>query len=924
MLEGYARTEDLKHDRAFLSLTFLDGERRKICVHFSQAAGRDRTWQKLRLGPLTPDPAARQVVVGVHVEPGAEAEDLRGSAAFGDLWLGRLPRITLSAARRKGTVPFSSDDNRDSPHENRDSPRETGDTPRESSSRPDLSAFNLFTQAEDLEITCSVSGLDAPTAELLLELSSAAGQKAAESDQPLVFRHASTPEGDSPVFVGPRSGQLPRDEGDSPVFVGRKSGQSPSGASTDPKAASKGPAGSKAAPEDRLAIVTWRPAPPKLGFYRLTAKVLAGGAGPRTTPAARASLTLAIIEPGRPAANSQFGWNLPGGEHPLGLAPLAELAPQAGIGWVKFPFWCAHGGKLPPMESLIAFQDRLSAQSVAMAAVVCPPPRKIAAEGLPKPGSPLPLGDGQGVRAAASEILARDPKSWYPPLEPVLARLGNQIRWWQFGADRDAGWTGYADLSARVAAAKAALDWIGHDLHVGISWPWDAPAPRPTATASPARPAAVIPVAAAGGKPGPAPLASPAPNPAPSATPTQAPWKFLALAADWSMTADDLGRRLDALAVSRMPCWVAIQALPADGHAAPARAENLVKRMVAAKIHGAEAIWCPDPFDPQCGLVHADGTPGELFLPWRTTALQLGGARYAGSLEMPGGSQSRFFARPDGWVAVVWNDRPAEEKVYLGDAVRQIDLWGASEACGTGAAFHVDRLPRFLTGLSEPLAEWQLAAAFARDRIPTVAGQPQANCLALKNCFPRAVVGRATLAAPANWQIEPRAIDFQLAPGQVWQRPLEITLPGQAVTGRNPIRIDFEVRAERVYRFAVYRHIQVGLGDLRVETAARLNPTGDLVVQQTLVNSGGRPVSFRFELLIPDRRRQTADVVALPPGRDQKLYRLPRGRELLGKTLWLRGEEIDGPRVLNYPLVVRDDAAQAAHDNNFPAVAVGL
>jgi hypothetical protein len=530
------------------------------------------------------------------------------------------------------------------------------------------------------------------------------------------------------------------------------------------------------------------------------------------------------------------------------------------------------------------------------------------------PAQPLSCSNaGQGVRAtAASEILARDPKAWYPPLEPVLARLGNQIRWWQFGADRDAGWTGYADLSARVAAAKAALDWIGQDLHVGISWTWDAPAPRPAATASAARPAA----AAGGGKPAPAPRTSPAP--------AQAPWKFLALAADSSMTADDLGRRLDALAASRVPCWVAIRALPADGHTAPARAENLVKRMVAAKVHGAEAVWCPDPFDLQCGLVHADGTPGELFLPWRTTALHLGGAQYAGSLEMPGGSQSHFFARPDGWVAVVWNDRPTEEKVYLGDAIRQVDLWGGSEACGADAAFHVDRLPRFLTGLSGPVAGWQLAAAFARDRIPTIAGQPQANCLALKNCFPRAVAGHATLAAPANWRIEPRAIDFQLAPGQAWQQPLEITLPGQAATGRNPIRIDFEIHAERVYRFAVYRHVEVGMGDLRVETATRLNPEGELVVEQTLVNSGGRPVSFRFELLIPDRRRQTAEVVALPPGRDQKLYRLPRGRELLGKRLWLRGDEIDGPRVLNYPLVVRDDAEQAAHDDNFPAVAVGL
>ena len=36
------------------------------------------------------------------------------------------------------------------------------------------------------------------------------------------------------------------------------------------------------------------------------------------------------------------------------------------------------------------------------------------------------------------------------------------------------------------------------------------------------------------------------------------------------------------------------------------------------------------------------------------------------------------------------------------------------------------------------------------------------------------------------------------------------------------------------------------------------------------------------------------------PDRDEKLYRLADGKELIGQTLWLRAQEIGGPRVLNY------------------------
>ena len=67
-----------------------------------------------------------------------------------------------------------------------------------------------------------------------------------------------------------------------------------------------------------------------------------------------------------------------------------------------------------------------------------------------------------------------------------------------------------------------------------------------------------------------------------------------------------------------------------------------------------------------------------------------------------------------------------------------------------------------------------------------------------------------------------------------------------------------------------------------------------------MVNRGEGPVSFRCQLSAPQRRRQRTQVIGLKPGRDDKLYRLADGEELIGQTLWLRAQEIGGPRVLNY------------------------
>ena len=364
--------------------------------------------------------------------------------------------------------------------------------------------------------------------------------------------------------------------------------------------------------------------------------------------------------------------------------------------------------------------------------------------------------------------------------------------------------------------------------------------------------------------------------------------------------------------------WVVLEPLRRDRYSSDARTIDLVRQMTAAKIDGAEGIFVPDPFSTDRGLMNDDGTAGELFMPWRTTALMLARARYLGSIQLPGGSQNHIFARQGDAVMVVSSEAAKQEVIHLGYDVRQVDLWGRSTAPGQRGhrqVIEVGPLGTFVTGIDEKTVRWRQGFSLASDRMPSVAGTRHENSFHLKNPFGEAVSGHVELIVPDRWELHPRRTDFRLDRGEELQQAFEITLPYNAASGHHPIRVDFELQADLPsvghvnappngrYRFSVYRHLDVGSSDVYIEFVTRVNQQGELEVEQHFVNDTQQPLSFRCHLLAPDRRRQKTQVVGLGRGREVHVYRLTDGEQLIGKTLWLQAHEIDGPRVFNYRFV---------------------
>ncbi len=782
VVEVETQASGLRFDEVRCSITWLDAKQNPLGTIESPPATRSEDWQTLRLGPVSSSNSlARFARVGLHVTP-VGGQDLRGVIRFDDVWMARLPRIEVFTPR---------------PH-------------------------NLFTELDQVEVHCRLSGLKQQVSRVRFDLFDVQGTTLATATEDF-GRQALITAGD----VAPA------------VEVSR---------------------GGTAA--DWTAI--WRPSLPQHGFYRVSVTL-----GDSEHPVHRRELTLAVVEPQRAAIAGEFGWTLPQGVAPLGPQALAQLLGHAGISWVKLPVWVPEAD----LPDLTWFVDRLKLTGIETVGLLGNPP---AADRerlqLPPHASaadvftPAPLTTGGPAPQVANDELAVG--NWYQTLEPVFVQLALRVRWWQLGDDRDLSFFGYPHLESKVAQIKSALDLTGQDANLGLPWSWILDAPRASKPA----------------------------------------WRFLAMSSDPPLTPGELARYLAASAHPQVQRWVSLPAPSRSAATTEQRASDLLRRMVAAKVHGAERVFVPDPFDPERGLLEADGTPAELFLPWRTMALSLAGASYAGSLELPGGSTNHLFLRDEEALLVAWNDTPREELVYLGEQPKRLGLWGGSQPIERREGEHVlslGPLPTVVVGLQAAVTRLQLALGVEREMMDNVPDVPHRNQLELKSYFQQGASGKLTIHAPDEWRVRPRVLDVNLAAGEAIKRPFDVVLGFDAETGKKPLRLEFDLVADRRYHFSVTRWLKVGSGDVTIELSTRLNEYGDLEVEQRLSNRTDGTVSYNCDLFAPDRRRQRVQIVRQPAGETTKLFRFRDGEELLGQTLRLRAEELGGRHVLNYRIVAR-------------------
>ena len=781
VFQGYVRTQLLEHDAAVFSISFLNQKRQRIQRFLTQpVTGTHRDWVCLRAGPMTPHEDARYVAIGCHLVQ-SKGRDVRGSVWFDDLWLGRLPRLSLA-------TNFAAH------FKERDQP---------------------------IQITAKVSGLDSTATsqlEMVLVDNSAGSDNSDNSD-----------------------GTLKRET--------RKLTIPKTAADVDAARASSTPISE-----------TWELPLQQPGFYTVRAELIRDGTAIRTEQTTFAVMDL--VDRNRPG---EFGWSIGKMPKDLQIEALGDLAFQSGINWLKYPLWGIDPSKDPQRCSDISLLfEWLDRRQITPVGLLDNPPPQVRDKFSR---------DWSGV----SEVFSMPSTFWYPSLEPVVTRFASNVWHWQVGSESDASFIGMKKLAETIGPIKRQLDGGGRDTHVGLHWNWNAPIP----------------------------------------TKAELPGAFLSINSPEPLSGPELAEKLKESAASGLPCWVLLKPLAKSQFSAEERATNLMKRMVAAKTGGAEAIFAWNVFDKEYGLLNDDGSPDTLFLPWRTTALTLQGTEYLGSFRLPGRSTNHVFARDDEVVIVIWNDEPHTEEdephteeLYLGENVVVTDLWGRQsrarvEANPKRQIIEVGPLPVIIRGCSAPVARWRLAVQFEKGKIRSEYGGHE-DAIRAVNTFRQGINATATLNVPHDWKVEPKTWSISAAAGESLRLPMLLELPPDASLGQEEWDIDFEIAADRPYRFKVYRPYQVGIGDILITVVGRKHEDGRLEIEQVITNNTTptEVLDFRCSLSMEGHRRQKQFVTKLGDDEDRKLYYFPDAESLRGKKVWLRAEQVNGRRVLNKKLAI--------------------
>ena len=371
--------------------------------------------------------------------------------------------------------------------------------------------------------------------------------------------------------------------------------------------------------------IKWHPTIPDYGFYRVvvlmkSAQSAKGNSDPEKQLGSR-TVDLVVVPPLPLPRRGEFGWTLPDGDRPLPFQDLSRLLPEIGINWVKVPLWF-DATKPRRGDDIIRFVELLGASNIDVVGIIDRPPVQA-----------NPTGRQHRAKSIA-EILSQDSTTWAASLEPVMTRLSLRVRWWQLGGDFDTSFASLQDLNKRIGELRTALFRFGQDVRMGMSREWTS-ANAHTGDVS---------------------------------------WDFEQLCTEKRPSDAKFAELLAIPNGNSAKRWVMVEPpakLAGAQNAAEAfetRATEFVRRLIAAKVSGADAIIIAKPFNDENGLMRADGMPAELLLPWRTTAAMLGGAQYIGQIQLPGGSENRIFLRGDGQVVMVaWNREPTREVLYLGD-----------------------------------------------------------------------------------------------------------------------------------------------------------------------------------------------------------------------------------------------------------------
>jgi hypothetical protein len=682
--------------------------------------------------------------------------------------------------------------------------------------------------------------------------------------------------------------------------------------------------GGESADETTSAAGSWALNDAGPGFYRVRATLAeAAESGSDSPPVAQQELALTVLAPRAWPPRGRGIWTLPA-HHALTDDAVLLLSQHAALRAVKVPTWLEPDDQ-PQAESLLTLGQRLAAKGVDLVGIVDLPPASLrdrwglgtgagssiqpphTALGQRTPERPAPL--------RAVDVFSLDPQEWFPSFAPMLTRLSLAVDRWQLGADDDTSFGRLANgqqLEALGAALQRLLRSVNPAAQVGL--PWDAARPVPEMRRGDGWSFVMLSADASGAArwqaerlpPGQTPTSNVPPE---SNLPTAGvPSVPAALSTDRALaTTSTMSMPAVLPAIGPLRRWVGIRPLERSAVSPQQRAANFALQLVEAHAAEADAVVLSHPLDPEWGVLQADGTPGELFLPWRYLTQALGEARFAGRMHLPGGSHTRVFLRDDEALVLLWNQQPATESVRLGPHAAQYDLWGRTLSAGqhgSSDTFLAGPVPTIIAAADPRIVQLHVATRIANPHLEAQPGVRQTLQVRIPNVFGRGVSGTVRWIVPEGWRCPRPHAQVDAPPGADLVAGFEVRLPLNVETGRQLLALEIDLQAESAYSTRVYQPVWVGQEWLHLELDTQWRDTGELVVRQRFSYAQDEPASLLVEVFAPDEPRRQFRIRELRRGQYEHEFEFADGARLRGQTLWIRVEDVVGKRIVNRRIVV--------------------
>ena len=562
--------------------------------------------------------------------------------------------------------------------------------------------------------------------------------------------------------------------------------------------------------------------------------------------------TFVVMPPGSYQPGGEFGWTLDGWPPDEITKALPTIA-QSRLSHLKLPAWLS--ADIPPQqqETLLRLCRDLSQQRVRLIGLLSPVPKDMAAK----------IVHGQ-VHAAS--VLGNDTRLWGDSLQPSLLALSLLIKDWQWTSDTDQSlidlfFTPDGKMSPpgreRFQAFHQLFDQEQFGFGIGMTWDWYREVPDEQL-------------------------------PIPNVT--------LNFPVDSSIMPEEVASFFSGTSPSFFRRSVSVSPLPMDDYSLETRITHFVQSLVLMKAAGLDTISLSSPKDEQTGILQNDGTPNELYLPWRTTASLLSGGRFLGSITLPNRSRNYCFEQSGNQcVMAVWNstansENPVLETLYLGNEPHIVNVWGRDmvpEPIGNNHTIPVTQTPVFVTGLNIDVARFRLSMRTDVRQISSKPNETHAIPFSYRNdsALPMSIQIMPEGPRAGDWTIAPVSHSANLEAGLAATGTFDLTLSPRGDTGQRRFQYNVKISGSNMAEFAIYDEMMVGNPDVSMEFVSRLNDKGDLEVIQVFTNNTENVYTYDCRLIIPNRAPRKSRITRQGFGRAEHVYTVERGQELLNRGL---------------------------------------